>query len=182
MPKTPGRSPAARRASPARARRAATDAATAEPERAASNERKVKEHHANPWATVAATLASMILGVLWYGPLFRAKWAALVGVGAGDDPSMWYSPVAQLAVTFVQANVHEHALQFASAYLHSYGWQAGVASGVSNWFLLLPALVGPQLWAGKPWPLFAIDGGFYLCSLLAQGVILATWPRGGPKR
>ena len=38
----------------------------------------------NYWAIVAGAVLSMVIGAIWYGPLFGKKWMEIVGVDSTD--------------------------------------------------------------------------------------------------
>jgi len=39
----------------------------------------------NYWAIAAGAVLSMVIGAVWYGPLFGKKWMELVGVDSADQ-------------------------------------------------------------------------------------------------
>jgi hypothetical protein len=127
-------------------------------------------------AVIAAAFAQMVLGFLWYGPVFGKVWASLVGI---DMASMKPKPAAMAAMVLsalVMSFVLAHALIFASAYLHASGLSAGLSAGFWNWLgFIAPVTLGPVLWEGKPIRLWYINAGYYLVSLLVMGAILALW-------
>ena len=137
----------------------------------------------NYLAILASAVAAMVLGFLWYGPLFGKIWSELMGWGVMTPekmaemqkkarPAYAISFVGALAMAYVLA----HALIFASAYLNSSGVTAGLAAGFWNWLgFIAPVTVGVVLWDGKPWKLWFINAGYYLVQLLMMGTILALW-------
>ncbi len=131
-------------------------------------------------AIVVAALASMVLGMLWYGPVFGKKWQALMGFTEESMKSMTMTPmkamglglVAQLVMSYVLS----HSLLFASAYLQTTGMNAGLMAGFWNWLgFIAPVTVGVVLWEGKSWQLWMLNSGYYLTSLLLMGTILSWW-------
>lgn len=135
----------------------------------------------NYLAVVVAAVASMVLGFLWYGPVFGKPWMQLMGFtkesiekmkGKGMGKTYAFMAIGSLVTAFVLA----HALTFASAYTETTGVAAGLMVGFWNWLgFVAPVQMGAQLWEGKPWKLFLITSGFYLVSLCVEGVILALW-------
>ena len=140
----------------------------------------------NYLAVLAATISSMIVGYVWYGPLFGKSWMAAMGIdsmrmeqmkaemkakGAGKSYALMF--VGSLVMAFVLA----HALVFASAYLHASGISAGLTAGFWNWLgFIAPVLFGSVLWEQKPMKLYYINVGYYLVTLCVMGMILAAWP------
>lgn len=137
-------------------------------------------------AVFASALAAIVLGSLWYGPVFGKPWMALMGYPEADMKKAKTDPIAKkkmvrsyglMAVgAFVMAFVMAYAVEFASAYTKTYGISAGLMSGFWNWLgFVAPVHMGAQLWEGKPWKLFAINAGYHFVSLTIMGLILACW-------
>lgn len=132
-------------------------------------------------AVVAAAVASMILGFLWYGPLFGKQWIALMGftkahMEAAKVQGMTKQFVLAFIGSLVMAWVLAHSLVFASAYLNATGPSAGLMAGFWNWLgFIAPVTLGSVLWEGKSWNLWLLNNGYQLLSLLVMGVILAIW-------
>lgn len=51
-------------------------------------------------ATLIATVLGFFLGGLWYGPLFGARWTALVGISR-DQARRGFNPAVAYGLTFV---------------------------------------------------------------------------------
>lgn len=136
----------------------------------------------NYLAVLACAIVAMVLGTLWYGPLFGKKWMALTGIkmpskmDADAKQAMYKSYGIMLVGSLVTAFVLAHTTIFAMAYTGATGWQAGLMSGFWNWLgFVAPIAMGPQLWEKKPWSLWVINAGFYLVLLCINGTILAVW-------
>ena len=135
----------------------------------------------NYLAVLAAAIVNMIIGFLWYGPLFSKQWVALSGISSeqlekakakGMGKSYFIAFLGSLAMSYVLA----HALVFASTYLHVQGIQAGLTGGFWNWLgFVIPVTLGSVLWEQRPWKLWFINIGYYLITLMAMGIILSLW-------
>lgn len=134
----------------------------------------------NYLAVLVAAVASMVLGGLWYGPLFGKMWMAQMGwaperaqemkKGAGKGYAVQF--IGSLVMSFVLA----HALVFASSYLAVSGVSAGLTAGFWNWLgFIAPVTLGSVLWERKSMKLWLLNNSYYLVSLLMMGVILAVW-------
>lgn len=123
----------------------------------------------------------MVLGFVWYGPLFGTYWIRLMGwseaeVTEGRTQSMTKNYLLQALGSLVVAYVLAHVLIFASAYLNASGISAGVIAGFWNWLgFIAPVTLVSVLWEGKSWRLWVLSNGYYLISLIVMGVILAVW-------
>ena len=140
----------------------------------------------NVLAVLACAIAAMILGFLWYGPLFGKTWAELMGWGSmtaemlkekqrGATPGY----IASFVGALVMAYILSHSISFAASYpaLASYAHlQVGLTTGFFMWLgFVAPVTVGTVFWDGRPWRLWFINAGYYLVQLLIMGVILALW-------
>ncbi len=135
----------------------------------------------NYLSVLIAAIASMLVGFLWYGPLFGKQWVRLSGLIRSDldtakTKGMTKAYVLTLIGSLIMAYALDHSLIFASAYLQSSGVSAGVMAGFWTWFgFVAPVTLGIVLWEGKSWKLWLINNSYHLVSLLAMGVILSLW-------
>lgn len=135
----------------------------------------------NYLAVGGAAIASMVIGFLWYGPLFGKKWMALSGIireqiNASKQKGMTKEYAFMLVGSLVMAYVLAHALVFASAYFKTSGAQAGLMVGFWNWLgFIAPVTLAPVLWERKSFKLWILNNSYYLVSLLVMGIILAMW-------
>lgn len=143
----------------------------------------MQEVPVNYLAVLAAAISSMVLGFLWYGPLFGKTWARMMG-WENMDPAkvaeMKKGAMKGYLVSFVgallMAFVLSHVLTFAEAYMNTEGVSAGLTSGFWNWLgFVAPVTVGAILWEGKSVKLWVLNNGYHLAQLLIMGVILALW-------
>jgi len=135
----------------------------------------------NYLAIVVAAIASMIIGFIWYGPLFGKTWMQLSGItqekiDAAKAKGMTKTYIIAFVGSLVMSNVLAHSLVFAAAFYKVSGMPAGLMSGFWNWLgFVATVTLGAVLWEGKPWKLWVLTNGYYLVSLLVMGVILALW-------
>lgn len=128
-------------------------------------------------AVLAAAVAAMALGALWYSPLlFGKQWVRLMGWGEVVPPSAKKSAAKgyaiQLALSLVTAYVLAHFVFVWGAATAS----EGLALGFFVWLgFEVPVMMGAQLWEGKSWKLFAINASYQLVALLVAAVILTLW-------
>ncbi len=137
----------------------------------------------NYLAIFVAALLSMVIGSLWYGPLFGEEWIKCMGwsksdiaKGQADKSSMMKSYGLQAIGSFFMAFVLSHALVFASSYLGTSGVSAGIQTGFWNWLgFVAPVTLTSVLWEGKSWKLWLINNGYNLITFCAMGVLLSLW-------
>ena len=134
----------------------------------------------NYFAVIAAAVASIVLGSLWYGPVFGKMWMKEMGFPEGHvmKPSgnMARSYGLMALGPLVMAYVLAHSIAFARLAGEMSDLNAGLQGGFWNWLgFVMPVTLGIVLWEGKSWKLFGINAGYYLVSLPIMGVILAMW-------
>ncbi len=135
----------------------------------------------NYLAVAGAAAASIVLGFLWYGPLFGKPWMAMMGftkesMETSKQKGMGKTYALMVVGSLVMSFVLAHAIVFASEYLETYGVAAGVMGGFWNWLgFVAPVTLGSVLWEGKSWKLWILNNAYYLVSFLIMGVILSVW-------
>jgi hypothetical protein len=133
----------------------------------------------NLLAILASAVASIVLGFLWYGPLFGKPWRKLMGVSEGSmkqTSGMGKTYALMILGSLLMAFVLAHNIIFGVAFTKITGVSGGLQGGFWNWLgFAVPLLMDGQLWEKKPWKLFWINAGYRLVSFLIMGVILATW-------
>ncbi len=135
----------------------------------------------NYYAVIAAAVSNMVLGFLWYGPLFGKKWMALSGrtaesLEADKQKGMALTYVIQILGALLMSYVLAHAIIFGMAYTNTYGILGGVTASFWYWLgFVAPVTVGDVLWNGRSWSYWCISAGYYLVALLIMGAILAYW-------
>lgn len=138
----------------------------------------------NYLAILVAAVATMIVGGIWYGPLFGKLWM----VGQGWDPnnqeqmakmksSAGPAYVQQFIGSLLMAFVLAHVLWMRGfAMPDTAAVSAGLQTGFWMWLgFVLPIKYGDKLWNGKKFNYVAIDLAYYLVNLLVMGVILSVW-------
>ncbi|MBI4134573.1 MAG: DUF1761 domain-containing protein [Candidatus Sungbacteria bacterium] len=135
----------------------------------------------NYLAVLAAAVAGMVVGFLWYGPIFGKLWMRLSGM-TGQQLSeakvkgMTTPYLLAFVGTLVMSYVLAHSLIFASSYLAVSRASAGLMAGFWSWLgFVAPVTLGSVLWEGKSWKLWFLNNGHYLVVLLLMGVILSIW-------
>src|SRR3989338_618967 len=133
----------------------------------------------NYLAVFVAAIASMVLGFLWFGPLFGKQWTSLMGFDKkkmeemkkkGMPPQTW---ALMIIGTLVTSYVLAHFVDYLDATTFAGALQAGF------WIWLgffASVMLGMVLWEGKPWKLYYLVVAYNLVNLLVMASILALWP------
>jgi hypothetical protein len=142
------------------------------------------EIHINYTAVLAAMVANMVLGFLWYGPLFGKAWAREVGVDiAVKPPPKVFARAMTLMVvgTFLTCYVLAHSALVWRPSVWGAGADMpdasyGFFSAFFTWIgFYVPLLLGSVAWENKSWKLFGINAAYSFVALLSAGMILAHW-------
>ncbi len=128
---------------------------------------------------IGAGILSLVLGSIWYGPLFGKAWMRICGATDMDaekrkEMQKKAMPLyfVQLLLTLVQLYVLSH-LTGASGLV-------GIKSALWVWAgFVLPTVAGSSMWNNDSkkvaWTRFLIQAGFQLVCLVVFGFILGTW-------
>ena len=123
----------------------------------------------------------MIIGAIWYGPLFGKVWPALSsmtpeGMATAKAKGMAKPYAINFVGALVMAYVFAHVLAAFGNALGTSGWVAGLQGGFFMWLgFVAPLLLGSILWENKTFKLYAINAGYYLVLLIVNGIIIACW-------
>ena len=135
----------------------------------------------NYLAVLVAAILNMILGAIWFGPLFGKKWAKLAGFteermkevmqkGMGKSYSIMFLG------SLLMALVLNYSIIFVSFYFQISGVSAGVMTAFLNWIgFVAPVTIGSVLWENKSWAYWFITYSYYLVGLVLMGMVLAAW-------
>ena len=134
----------------------------------------VFEH--NYLAILVAGIGNMVLGFLWYGPLFGKAWMGLIGKTADElnpNPIIY---LVSFALSLVMAFVLSIFLHHVDASIQAVSLLIGVLVGLLAWVGFVgPAAFQNNMYSGLSKRLFAIDYGYVLVALLIQGAIIGVW-------
>ena len=129
----------------------------------------------NWWAILVCTIANMLTGALWYGPLFGKRWMAELGLSTKDIQSgpMWRDYLIAVLNSFLMAFVLANVIAWAGV--------TGIAGGLLTGLLMWVGFTGftfavNHAFEDRSLQLWAINSGTFLAGLLVMGAILAVWP------
>ncbi len=137
----------------------------------------------NYLAILVCGVVAIVIGFVWYGPLFGKQWMKMAGFDtlppekmAEGKKKMPIMAAIQFIGALVMAGVFEHVLAFANAYFSESGWMSGVEGALWLWAgFVAPVTVGMVLWEGRPWKYWFIVAGNWLATLVAMGAIIGAW-------
>lgn len=133
----------------------------------------------NYLAVFAGAVLSMVLGIIWYGPLFGRKWLEVIGATDKDLEArrkMQESAAPLYAAQFLLAVFQVWVL----AYLIQGRGLPWLATALLVWGgFILPTVAASAMWNNDAsrvkWARFWIQAGYQLLNFLAYGLILGYW-------
>lgn len=133
----------------------------------------------NYMAIVGAGIISMVVGSIWYGPLFGKKWMEICGVTNTDVEKRKQMQKEAMPL---------YGMQFALTLLQAYvllniiTWTGGNGIGVAFWMWLgfvMPTVAGGAMWNNNSknikWATFLIQSGYQLVIFLIFGYLFSVW-------
>ncbi len=129
---------------------------------------------------LGGAVLSMIVGSIWYGPLFGMKWMEICGVTDGDlekrkqmQKEAMPLYVVQLLLSVLQLYIFVNLITWG-------GWKAqSVGVAFFMWLgFIMPTIAGSAMWNNDgskiKWARFLIQSGYQLVMFLLYGLILST--------
>lgn len=129
----------------------------------------------NYWALIAAAVANMAIGMLWYGPLFGGQWKRLTGITDESMKAMplkpWQAMVGGLVISLIIAYV---LLFFTVTWVTTLS--GALMAGFWIWLgFVATTQIGSFLWEGKPFSLFVLNTAYSLVAYGVMASILFLW-------
>ena len=140
----------------------------------------------NYLALLACGISAVVLGMLWFGPIFGRMWRSSLGISDAEvalakaDPAMNRKMMRSSLIAFVfalvMAYVLTHIITFGNVYMQMSGVGGGLQGAFWSWLgFVLPVLLGAVLWENKTMKWLTITASYYLVLLLVMGAILGGW-------
>ncbi|MGH2792713.1 MAG: DUF1761 domain-containing protein [Actinomycetota bacterium] len=122
---------------------------------------------------IVATLAAMVLGALWYGPLFGERWVALMGKSREElQANMGIGYGLALVGAFILSIVMTYVTQWGVAE----GFGEGAVVGVVMWAgFVIATQVSGMVFEGRSWEFIMLVSGNSLLTFLIVGGIVASF-------
>jgi hypothetical protein len=134
----------------------------------------------NCWAVLACGVVAMVIGSLWYGPLFGKKWMQITGSDCDDAEKrkeMQKAAMPLYAVQFVLVLLQVYVL---ARYIKGWSDVSGVENALWVWVaFVMPTVAGSAMWTNNTskmkWATFFLQAGYQLVLFVVFGVILSMW-------
>lgn len=134
----------------------------------------------NYLAVILLAVVSMIIGYIWYGPLFGKKWMEVVGATSLDmekrkEMQKKAGPLylIQFVLVLFQVLVLAHLIADTTKV-------SGLERSLWIWAaFIIPTLAAGSMWNNDSsrvaWSRFLIQGGYQLILFIIFGFVLAMW-------
>lgn len=137
------------------------------------------EYVPNFLAVLIAGLIPMLIGSMWYGPVFGKKWLEMVGK-TEEEIKENFNPIKAYVFSFVMslimAYVLAHMLEAWNAAYAATGLWRGMQGAFWAW-LGFALTIGYQhvAWNNQKLGLYFLNMTYNLVCLLAMGALLGVW-------
>jgi hypothetical protein len=130
-------------------------------------------------ALIAAMVLSVVLGFIWYGPLFGKTWMLLNGMVMPDPKPGMRRMFQPTLLSFMSAIFITFVLGFSIAIHNAFYLTTGLVPGLSIAFLMwlgfiVPVYLNLSGWEGKPWKLFFINTGYWFVFMMLTAVLITV--------
>jgi len=133
----------------------------------------------NYLAVLVAAFIPMVLGALWYGPLFGKKWMELEGK-TEEELRASFNPAKSYGITFVFSIVMAFVLvHVLNAWSDAYG-VSGAMTGIQGGFWMWLGFVATVSWqqvafSDQNTTLWILNVLYNLVALILMGALLGSW-------
>lgn len=132
----------------------------------------------NIWAVLVCAAISIVVGSLWYGPLFGRKFLSLMGMKAPtkkQKEAMKSSMMKMYGLQLLASVVMFAVLAVFIANLGNGTALGGIHVALLMWLgMVVPLSLGRELWGGKR-GLFWLGIGHMLVMLVIAGAVIGAW-------
>jgi hypothetical protein len=129
----------------------------------------------NYLAVLVSGILAMVVGSLWYGPLFGNIWMKEEGF-TEEDLTKDFNPAKTYGLTFIAALVVVYVLARVLGYIGAEGVVEGLRTAFLCWLGFIAATkMTNYLFERKTLKLFLINAFYHLVNLVIASVILSVW-------
>jgi len=138
----------------------------------------------NYLAILGAILANIVIGFLWYGPVFGKLWMKEMGFNPDMKPgtrAMIQSMILMIIGAFFTAYVISHSSAVWRPSVWSAGedspaWSYGFYAALFTWVgFYIPVLFNSVSWEQRTWKLFSINAAYHFINLQIVAFIVSYW-------
>lgn len=124
-------------------------------------------------AIIACTVFSMVLGFIWYGPLFSKRWMELVGIKKEDVNAK--DAMKGNLISVIGSFIASTALAVIVKWM-GYGLDQGLLAGaVFSFAFIVTTYFSNDAYEKRPMSLTLINAGYRFVYFVVIGAILGIW-------
>lgn len=126
-------------------------------------------------AVIVAAILQVVIGFIWYGPLFGKTWMSMMGM---TQQTMRREGMGKTyAWSFVGSLVTAGVLAKLVGVMGARTLGAGITAGFWVWLgFVATVTLASVLYEKRSVSLYALNNGYQLVSLAVMGAVLAVWP------
>lgn len=134
----------------------------------------------NYLAILVCAILSMVVGSVWYGPIFGKKWMEIVGATAMDKERRKEMQKAAGPLYLTQFLLTLFQLWVLAYYIGGWKDASGLVNSLWIWAgFVVPTIAGSCMWNNESkkvsWSRFLIQAGYQLVIFAIFGTILGNW-------
>lgn len=125
-------------------------------------------------AVVIGTIGYQVLGAVWYGPLFGARWVEAMGYESVDDIHESENPTTGYILTTVGSLIAVIALGVLLTWVNATAWTDGLVVGLLigvGFFATTGVQTVP--FEDRSWTVYFLNAGYNIVAIAGAGALLA---------
>lgn len=127
-------------------------------------------------AFIVAGFAAMVIGFLWYGPLFGKAWIKAHKYTEKDMKNMKIKPMAAMALGTINGFVTAFFIALIINALRSGTLSSGLLAGFVLWIgIAATTRFNSVIFEQSPIKVFIINSTYDLASIIVMSVIFSVW-------
>lgn len=128
-------------------------------------------------AVLVSGILMMVLGYLWYGPLFGKPWMKLMGISKSSMKGMKTDVmIKNYGLMFVSALILSYVFAYILVVFQVSSILTAVTAAFWTWLgFIATTMFGGVIWTKKPLKLYVIDAGYYLVGMVIIGIVMTLW-------
>lgn len=129
-------------------------------------------YEVNFLAIALGAVSAMVVGALWYGPLFGKVWMGLVGVSKKDLEAAKNKMMMLYGVSFLAYLVMAFGMSYVVSVNNATSAGEGAFAAFWVWLpFVATTMLITNLFQNKPFKLTVVDSGYHLVNLVVMGVL-----------
>lgn len=127
-------------------------------------------------AVLVSAILSMVIGSIWYGPLFGKRWMKLIKMSKEDMEKGKANMPKTYTMMFIGSLVTSYVLSVTISLAPMRSVMTGMTAAFWLWLGFIVAVkLSEVLFENKAWELFYIECGYYFIFLGVAGAIFGAW-------